>query len=374
MTTGLVVWDNARLAIQQARSIDEIKDIRDRAEALRLYAKQAGETLEVQNNVAEIKIRAERRAGELLKDMEKHVGGRPTKTGSNVLPVFEEPLTLAEVGISKTQSARWQRMADIPELEFEEHIARTKAANEELTSASVRRFAKELDKQEEAERLRALTEQFKPTPELDTMRQRYTLLHGDLSVAGLELAPDSIDAIITDPPYPAEYLPLYGELARLAARVLKPGGSLVVMCGQSYIPEIVAMMTPHVRWHWMLSYQTPGGQSPQLWQRRVNTFWKPLLWFVKGDYTGDWHGDVIKSDVNDNDKRFHFWGQSESGMNRIMNDFSLPGDTILDPFCGGGTTGVAALASGRKFVGIDIDLEAIKTTEARLLQVISEVA
>ena len=62
----LTHFDAARREIELARDVDEIKAIRDKAEALRAYAKQAGESLDVQNAAAEIKIRAERRAGEIL--------------------------------------------------------------------------------------------------------------------------------------------------------------------------------------------------------------------------------------------------------------------------------------------------------------------
>lgn len=176
MSTGLVLWDSARTAIEQARSIDEVKDIRDRAEALRLYAKQAGETLEVQNSVAEIKIRAERRAGELLKDMDKAQGRRTDLlTSSQPVTMLGQPPTLSEVGITRMQSSRWQRMAEIPEPEFEEHIARTKAANEELTSASVQRFAKDLERQERrAEILEAAAER-----PLDPPAPPYGLIYAD---------------------------------------------------------------------------------------------------------------------------------------------------------------------------------------------------
>jgi DNA modification methylase len=180
---------------------------------------------------------------------------------------------------------------------------------------------------------------------------------------------DSIDVIITDPPYPKEYLPLYEILAKEASRVLKPGGSLIVMTGQSYLPEILSLMTPHIRYHWTVSYLTPGGQSAQIWHRKVNTFWKPLLWFVKGEYSGGWIGDVTKSAVNDNDKRFHNWGQSESGMVDIVERFSMPGQTILDPFLGGGTTAVVAVKLGRYFIGIDQDPAAIQTTALRLAEI-----
>jgi hypothetical protein len=199
---------------------------------------------------------------------------------------------------------------------------------------------------------------------LQPITDRYKLILGDIAEACQQIEDDSIDVIITDPPYPKEYLPLYEILAKEAARILKPGGSLIVMVGQSYLPEILSLTTPHIRYHWAVSYLTPGGQSAQIWHRKVNTFWKPLLWFVKGEYSGEWIGDVAKSAAND--KRFHNWGQSESGMAEIIERFSMPGQTILDPFLGGGTTAVVALELGRYFIGIDQDPAAIQTTLKRL--------
>jgi len=103
-----------------------------------------------------------------------------------------------------------------------------------------------------------------------------------------------------------------------------------------------------------------------IWPRHVNTFWKPVLWFVKGEYQGSWIGDVLRSDTNDNDKRFHEWGQSESGMADIVERFTRAGDLVLDPFLGGGTTGVVASRLGRNFIGADIDPEAIRSSAGRL--------
>jgi SAM-dependent methyltransferase len=192
------------------------------------------------------------------------------------------------------------------------------------------------------------------------------LICGDFAEIAPTLEPQSIDVIITDPPYPHEYLQLYGILAEQAARLLKPGGSVLAMTGHSYLPEIFNLMTPHLAYHWVVSYLTPGGQSPHLWQRRVNTFWKPVLWFTNGEYQGPWVGDVVKSAINDNDKRFHEWGQSESGMAELVEKFSRQGDLILDPFCGAGTTGVVALELNRRFIGIDIDAKAIESTKERI--------
>lgn len=200
----------------------------------------------------------------------------------------------------------------------------------------------------------------------------YHLICGDFAHVSSMIDPGTVDIIITDPPYPREFIPLYGMLAQEARRILPVGGSLVVMVGQSYLPEILAQMTPYMRYHWTCSYLTPGGQSVQLWDRKVNAFWKPLLWFVNGDYTGGWIGDVAKSAVNDNDKRFHHWGQSVSGMVDIVTRFTNPGDLILDPFCGAATTGIAALLSGRRFLGVDIDTGHIETASQRLHSVITE--
>lgn len=184
---------------------------------------------------------------------------------------------------------------------------------------------------------------------------------------GLEsIKENSVDFIITDPPYPKEYLPLYSELSAFAKRVLKPGGSLIVMVGQSYLPEVIGRLSENMAYHWCMAYLTPGGQSPQLFQKRVNTFWKPVLWFKKGNYVGDYIGDVLKSPVNDNDKRFHEWGQSLGGMKDIIQKFTNPGDLILDPFLGGGTTGVAAVTMGRRFIGADIDIENIAKSNERI--------
>ena len=189
-----------------------------------------------------------------------------------------------------------------------------------------------------------------------------------LMVETLNLEPDSVDWIITDPPYPKVFLDIFTVLGQISEYVLKPGGLLIVMVGQSYLPEILENLSKQLTYHWTMAYLTPGGKSVQQFQRNVNIFWKPILIFSKGKYTGKWFGDVCKSDTNDNDKEHHHWGQSESGMIDLMTRFVIPGDIVLDPFLGGGTTAVVALELGCHFIGYDIDKNAIETTKARLCQ------
>lgn len=174
---------------------------------------------------------------------------------------------------------------------------------------------------------------------------------------------ERFDFIITDPPYERGALPLYGALARRACEWLKPSGLLVVMCGQSYLPDIYRALSEHLAYYWTACYLTPGQPTP-LRQRQVNTSWKPILVYGKPDYHGKIFGDVFKSDGND--KAFHDWGQSVSGMSSLIQQMCLPGQSILDPFLGAGTTGVAAIAHGCLFHGIDVDEQKVLISRKRL--------
>jgi site-specific DNA-methyltransferase (adenine-specific) len=200
----------------------------------------------------------------------------------------------------------------------------------------------------------------------------YRLVCADVADAARHVEAALVDWIVTDPPYPKDYLALYDHLAALAVHALKPGGSLVAMVGQSYLPEILRRLSARLTYHWTLAYLTPGGQAAQLWARRVNTFWKPLLWFTKGQYEGDWVGDVCQSRPNDNDKDHHRWGQSESGMADVLKRLTLPGQVVLDPFVGAGTTGVVAVRLKRRFIGLDLDPECVAKAEERIRAALAE--
>lgn len=191
---------------------------------------------------------------------------------------------------------------------------------------------------------------------------RYKVSVGNVETFEME---KQFDYIITDPPYLREYLPLYETLAERAAEWLKPDGLLVVMCGQSYVDQIYSLMSMHLDYYWTAAYLTQGQPTP-LRTRQVNSTWKPLLFFVpKGSkYKGKIFGDVFVSDAND--KSFHEWGQSESGMLSIISGVCLPGQTIFDPFLGAGTTGVAALKHGCLFEGIDLESNNVEMAKTRI--------
>lgn len=139
--THLVKTEAARRAIEEARSVDEVKSIRDQAEAARTYAKQAKLGTEMVNAAAEIKLRAERRAGQILSEMDKHPAGRPAVNPSS--RSRDLPPKLADIGVTYDQSSRWQQMAQMPQNKFEQALAESKAAGEEITLKSVLRMIEE---------------------------------------------------------------------------------------------------------------------------------------------------------------------------------------------------------------------------------------
>lgn len=121
--TALIKYDAACRALAEAKAVDEVKDLRDKAEAMRIYAMQAkNKTLEI--DAAEIRIRAERRLGEMISQQKETVGlnpgGNPNLTPRDQREVMTP--TLKEVGISHDLSSRAQKLAAVPEAEFEAEV------------------------------------------------------------------------------------------------------------------------------------------------------------------------------------------------------------------------------------------------------------
>ncbi|HPW86824.1 MAG TPA: site-specific DNA-methyltransferase, partial [Chitinophagales bacterium] len=228
-----------------------------------------------------------------------------------------------------------------------------KVRSGDMTIAEAKKKAQKAEREKERHKL---AESAKSLP----ADERWNVSEGDINnyQAGKQF-----DFIITDPPYPKEYLQLYEVLAKRANEWLKDGGLLIAMCGQSYLNQIYEMMSKHIEYYWTAAYLTPG-ESPSLWQKNVIPKWKPLLIFAKGKYSGKMFSDVYTSGANE--KGLHKWGQSESGMYSIISNVCLPGQSIFDPFCGSGTTGVAALKHGCLFHGIDIESENVNISKRRL--------
>ncbi|SEE37070.1 hypothetical protein SAMN05444161_5561 [Rhizobiales bacterium GAS191] len=118
-SAALVRYDAMCLAIANAREVDEVKDIRDKAIAFETYARQAKNT-DNERLACEIRLRAERKAGELSKQLEKAPGARTDKQPPGIVPggsTKQEKLEAA--GISEDQARRWEKLAEVPQKDFD---------------------------------------------------------------------------------------------------------------------------------------------------------------------------------------------------------------------------------------------------------------
>ncbi len=150
---SLLRVEEACALLAKCRTIDEAKGIRDKAEAIKAYLRTQNASLEAQNDAAEIKIRAERRLGELLSE-QRLAGTRATKAANLKrgpklqAATSEAPPTLKQLGIEKTAASRWTALAGVPEEQFEGYVKEQRATPQgEITSAGIRQEIKAKEKQ-----------------------------------------------------------------------------------------------------------------------------------------------------------------------------------------------------------------------------------
>lgn len=191
-----------------------------------------------------------------------------------------------------------------------------------------------------------------------------TLAQAD--IRALPVADNSIDLIFTDPPYLEKFVPCYEWLSAEAARILKPGGFCLAMAGGYYLNKVMNNLEKHLSFFWKFELFM-SDVSTVIWPRKVIARSKPILAYVKDK--GLPRCNVLGAMVGGgNDKRFHRWGQDVESARYYIDCFSAEGDIVLDPFVGGGTTLIAAELIGRRVIGFDVDMTAIRTSQARLIE------
>lgn len=192
------------------------------------------------------------------------------------------------------------------------------------------------------------------------------ILCGDFRETSKQIADNSIDLILTDPPYGKEHLELWHGLGKIAKRVLKSDGFLVAYSGQAYLPEVMAFLSKELSYFWTIALQHSGSGNIINYKNVIND-WKPILVFYKEPMKkiGTFH-DLIEGRK---EKSYHEWEQSTYEAQELIKVFSKVGDSILDPMAGSGVVLIASYIEKRKAIGIEIKPENVELIKGRLTDV-----
>ena len=328
-----------RQALEASRDLGEVKAIRDTAAAAQRYAQARQLGADAVMYAQEIVNRAERRIGQLLADVPREPG--PGRGGKSI---GDTPNVSARQEIGYALSRRSQQLAAIPDEVFEPNASRpvTRLARIAREAAAETRRASATD----------------PV----TVSGDIEIRHCGLNELDIEAG--TADLVFTDPPYPREYLPLWSDLAKMAAAALKPGGLLVAYTGQYHLPEVMCRLGEHLTYTWCGAVICTGAHA-SMQRYRINVGSKPMLWYARGPYLpwAGWAPDTVRSPTPEKDA--HEWQQSLGPALTLIERLTVAGDLVVDPFLGSGTTAVACHQLGRRFIGCDIDAAAVAVARER---------
>ena len=176
---------------------------------------------------------------------------------------------------------------------------------------------------------------------------------GDFRVEGDVIPDNSVDLIFTDPPYDRKAIQLYDGLGAFAARVLRPGGSLVAYVGHIQLPEVLPALGIHLRYWWTCACVHSGPTFARMTEYGIVAKWKPIVWYVK-ETRGDKKTFIDDAVTGVKEKSHHEWQQAQSEAEYYINKLTVKKDFVVDPFCGGGTTPAACQATGRRWAAFEI--------------------
>lgn len=192
-----------------------------------------------------------------------------------------------------------------------------------------------------------------------------SILHGDCIEVMRQMPVNSVDFILSDPPYLVNYRDRTGRsiqndnndgwlkpAMKEAYRVLKQDRMAVMFYGWSKVDAFFAAWKDagfHPVGH--IVFRKDYASKRRLVQYQHEQAY--LLAKGKPPLPENPIADVINIDYSGN--KLHPTQKPISALVPLIRSFSLPGEVILDPFTGSGSTCAAALLTGRRYIGIEMD-------------------
>jgi hypothetical protein len=374
----MAAFERVRAELAVIDSIEDAFKLRERAELLRVLAVKIKASKSTLDEIAAVKVRAERRLGALLASRPETRGGdhksvefQESKDNGES---FDPPPTLETLGVPKHVSRRSQIMASIPEDMFEARIEYTKKLNRGRDlSAEMWSYAKylkrEQERQERREEASARAAEMGPD-------EKIRILHGDFREVLTDIVPDNTSSLVlTDPPYlrkDGTYLDLWESLSDVSNRILQPGKLLVCYSGKFWLDQVMTALGTHLRYVWTTAVVYPSFPDT-IHALRIKSYFKLALMYSKGPYeplmTPFWFKDVVEGDGYKGLKEHHAWQQGLKEAETLIESLTEEGDLVVDAFLGSGTVAVAAKRlNRRRLVGCDESIDAVNTALARLAQ------
>lgn len=225
---------------------------------------------------------------------------------------------------------------------------------------------------------------------------RWCVITGDCLEIMLSMPDGCVDHVITDPPYSRHVhqnvrsskrdgLPYtvdlgFGHLtaatrravARHAARLMRRWGLFFSDADSAWLWRL-SLRATGLRFKRTCEWRRIGG-APQFTGDRPAQAFEAITAVHRagrsrwngGGKQGQYTHPVVANRGGQRDSRWHPTQKPIGLMLDLVADFTDPGDVVLDPFCGSGTTGVACLRLGRRFVGIEMDKDHAETARERL--------
>lgn len=292
------------------------------------------------------------------------------KSGGPVPKKSAEPPVETRVEVAKAAGVSHDTVAKVKKIDAAEKAGKVDAetvAKLRTGEVSINRVVRDLKEQETA----AKREEQKAVA--IAKRQNVDGLYlGDFRKIGDKIPDASVDLIFTDPPYDRKAIELFDGLGEFAARVLRPGGSLIAYVGHVQLPDALADLSRHLRYWWTCGCFHSEAKA-RMTEYGIVAGWKPIIWFVK-ETRGDKHTFITDVVTGGREKSHHDWQQAVSEASYFIDQLTQEGDFVVDPFCGGGTTPVACIQSGRKWASFEIDEANFANASYRIKEVMDDQA